>query len=206
VIFEVIQGVGGLEEASSEFYRGIAELCRKYGVVSIADEVQAGYGRTGDFFAFQKHGIRPDIISIAKGMGNGFPIGGILIDEAIEAKSGMLGTTFGGNHLACAAAISVLDVMERESLPSNAASIFSYVQEKAAEIPEIKNLKGRGLMLGLEFEHEIAPLRKKLLFDHQIFTGASSNKKQLRILPPLTIKEEHFDLFFEALKLALKDN
>ena len=205
VIFEVIQGVGGLEEASTEFYRGIAELCSKYWVISIADEVQAGYGRTGDFFAFQKHGIRPDIISIAKGMGNGFPIGGILIDEVIEAKSGMLGTTFGGNHLACAAAISVLDVMERESLSSNAVSIFSYVRKKAAEIPEIKNLKGRGLMLGVEFEHEIAPLRKKLLFDHQIFTGASSNKKQLRILPPLTIKEKHFDLFFEALKSALKE-
>ncbi|WP_029035958.1 aspartate aminotransferase family protein [Salinimicrobium xinjiangense] len=203
VIFEVIQGVGGLEEASSDFYRGIAELCRKYGVVSIADEVQAGYGRTGDFFAFQKHGIHPDIISLAKGMGNGFPIGGILIDEAIKAKSGMLGTTFGGNHLACAAAISVLDVMEKENLLANAASVFQYVKKKAAQIPEIKNLKGRGLMLGLEFEHEITSLRKKLLFDHQVFTGASSNKKQLRILPPLTIKEKHFDLFFEALQSAL---
>src|SRR5690606_17083916 len=119
---------------------------------------------------------------------NGFPIGGILIDESIKAKSGMLGTTFGGNHLACAAAISVLDVMEKENLPANAKSIFTYVQEKVADIPEIKKLKGRGLMLGLEFEHEIASLRRKLLFEDQIFTGASSNKKQLRILPPLTIK------------------
>ena len=117
----------------------------------------------------------------------------------------MLGTTFGGNHLACAAAISVLEVMEKENLPANAASLFRYVEKKVAEIPEITNLKGRGLMLGLEFEHEIASLRKKLLFDHQIFTGASSNKKQLRILPPLTIKPEHFDQLFEALKLALRE-
>ena len=206
VIFEVIQGVGGLEEASSEFYRGITRLCEEYAAVSIADEVQSGYGRTGDFFAFQKHEICPDIISIAKGMGNGFPIGGILIDESIQAKSGMLGTTFGGNHLACAAAISVLDVMEKENLPANAKSIFTYVQEKVADIPEIKKLKGRGLMLGLEFEHEIASLRRKLLFEHQIFTGASSNKKQLRILPPLTIEEKHFDQFFKALRLALKQD
>ncbi len=203
VIFEVIQGVGGLDEAFTEFYKAASDLCKKYKAVLIADEVQSGYGRTGDFFAFQKHGIRPDVISIAKGMGNGFPIGGILIDNTIPARSGMLGTTFGGNHLACAAGIVVLDVIEEEKLMGNAAELYKYVKEKAAKIPQIKRLKGRGLMLGLEFDFEVAALRKELLFQHQIFTGAASNKKLLRILPPLNIKKEHFDTFFEALKIAL---
>ncbi|PRX46368.1 aspartate aminotransferase family protein [Salegentibacter salegens] len=203
VIFEVIQGVGGLDEASTEFYQETAELCKKYHSVLIADEVQSGYGRTGDFFAFQKHEIQPDIISIAKGMGNGFPIGGILIDKTIEAKSGMLGTTFGGNHLACAAGISVLDIIEKENLLKNASELFEYVKEKAAENPQIKKIKGRGLMIGLEFDFEIAQIRKELLFKHQIFTGASANKKLLRILPPLNIKKEHFDELFKALKIVL---
>lgn len=205
VIFEVIQGVGGLDEASSAFYQKAGELCGKYSTVLIADEVQAGYGRTGDFFAFQKHGIRPDIISIAKGMGNGFPVGGILIDKKIEPKSGMLGTTFGGNHLACAAGIAVLDTIEREDLLENAKALFEYVKERAEEIPQIKKVKGRGLMIGLEFDFEVAPLRKELLFKHQVFTGAASNKKLLRILPPLNIKKDQFDTFFKALKLALKN-
>ncbi len=204
VIFEVIQGVGGLDEASTEFYKAAEELCKKHHAVLIADEVQAGYGRTGDFFAFQKHGIRPHIISVAKGMGNGFPIGGILIDNNIKAKYGMLGTTFGGNHLACAAGIAVLDTIENENLAKNAGNLFEYVKEKAAEIPQIKKIKGRGLMIGLEFDFEIAALRKDLLFNYQIFTGAASNKNLLRILPPLNIEEKHFDSFFEALKSALK--
>ncbi len=203
VIFEVIQGVGGLDEAFTEFYKAASDLCKKYKAVLIADEVQSGYGRTGDFFAFQKHGIRPDVISIAKGMGNGFPIGGILIGSSIQAKSGMLGTTFGGNHLACAAGIAVLDVIEEEKLMGNTAELYKYVKEKAAEILQIKRLKGRGLMLGLEFDFEVAALRKELLFQHLIFTGAASNKKLLRILPPLNIKKEHFETFFEALKIAL---
>ena len=203
VIFEVIQGVGGLDEASTEFYLKTSELCKKYDSVLIADEVQAGYGRTGDFFAFQKHGIRPDIISMAKGMGNGFPIGGILIDKAIKPKSGMLGTTFGGNHLACAAGIAVLEIIEKERLIENAQKLFEYVKERSVEFPQIKKLKGRGLMIGLEFDFEVAELRKDLLFRHQIFTGAASNKKLLRILPPLNIKEEQFDTFFKALKIAL---
>lgn len=205
VILEVIQGVGGLDEASSEFYQKAEELCREYNTVLIADEVQAGYGRTGDFFAFQKHGIRPDIISVAKGMGNGFPVGGILIDKKIEPKSGMLGTTFGGNHLACAAGIAVLETIEQEELLANAKDLFEYVNEKAGEIPQIKKIKGRGLMIGLEFDFEVAALRKELLFKHQVFTGAASNKKLLRILPPLNIKKEQFDTFFMALKLALKN-
>lgn len=205
VIFEVIQGVGGLDEADSEFYKSAAELCKENQVMLIADEVQSGYGRTGDFFAFQKHGIRPDIITMAKGMGNGFPIGGILTDNNIQPKYGMLGTTFGGNHLACAAGISVLDIIKEEKLMENAAGVSEFVKSEAAKIPEIKKIKGRGLMIGLEFDFEIAALRKELLFEHQIFTGASSNKKLLRILPPLNIKKEHFEGFFSALKVALKN-
>jgi acetylornithine aminotransferase len=204
LIFEVIRGVGGLEEASAEYYKAASEMCKKYGTILIADEVQSGYGRTGDFFGFQKYGIHPEIISIAKGMGNGFPIGGILVDKTIKPKHGMLGTTFGGNHLACAAGIAVLDVIEKENLLQNAGNLFQYVKEKSSEIPQIKRLYGRGLMIGLEFEFEIAGLRKELLFNHNVFTGASSNKKQLRILPPLNIQKEHFDTFFEALKRALE--
>ncbi|MBI6117519.1 aspartate aminotransferase family protein [Salegentibacter maritimus] len=203
VIFEVIQGVGGLDEASSAFYKKIAELCKQYQSAIIADEVQSGYGRTGDFFAYQKHSIRPDIISIAKGMGNGFPIGGVLIDKAIEAKTGVLGTTFGGNHLACAAGISVLEIIEKDNLIENAGKLFKYVEEKASEISQIKKVKGRGLMIGLEFDFPIAQLRKDLLYKHQIFTGAAANKNLLRILPPLNLQKQHFDTFFKALKIAL---
>ena len=206
VIFEVIQGVGGLEEASTEFYQKASELSKEYEAVLIADEVQSGYGRTGDFFAFQKHGIRPDIISMAKGMGNGFPIGGILIDAAIEPKMGMLGTTFGGNHLACAAGIAVLEVLEQEELMANAAVQYELVKQLAQEIPQIKSVKGRGLMLGLEFDFEVAELRKELLFNFNAFTGASSNKNLLRILPPLNIKKSHFNAFFGFLKEALAKN
>lgn len=205
VILEVIQGVGGLDEASTGFYRAAEQFCKKYNVLLIADEVQCGYGRTGDFFAFQKHGILPDVISIAKGMGNGFPVGGILISPAIAASHGLLGTTFGGNHLACAAGIAVLDVLKMERLAENATALFNFFVEGAAEIPQIKKVKGRGLMLGLEFDFEIAGLRKELLFDHHIFTGAASNKKLLRILPPLNIEKEHLKLFFAALKIALQD-
>ena len=205
VIFEIIQGVGGLDEAESEFYKSAAELCKENNAMLIADEVQSGYGRTGEFFAFQKHGIRPDIITMAKGMGNGFPIGGILIDQKIQPKYGMLGTTFGGNHLACAAGISVLDIIEKEELLKNASEVSKFVMAEASKISEIKKIKGRGLMIGLEFEFEIAALRKELLFEHQIFTGASSNKKLLRILPPLNIKKEQFESFFTALKAVLKN-
>jgi acetylornithine aminotransferase len=205
VIVEIIQGVGGLDEASTEFYQATANLCSKYNAVLIADEVQSGYGRTGDFFAFQKHQISPDIISVAKGMGNGFPIGGILISDRIKSSYGLLGTTFGGNHLACAAGIAVLDVLENENLTQNVTELYDYIKEKSAEIPEIKKVKGRGLMLGLEFDFEVAGRRKDLLFKHQIFTGAASNKKLLRILPPLSIQKGHFEQFFSALKSELKN-
>lgn len=204
VIVEIIQGVGGLEEATTEFYKDCERLCKEYEAVFIVDEVQSGYGRTGDFFAFQKHNIIPGIISMAKGMGNGFPIGGILIHQDIKASYGLLGTTFGGNHLACAAGIAVLDVLKEEKLSQKVASLYEFVQSEAKKILEIKKVKGRGLMLGLEFDFEVASLRKKILFEHHIFTGAASNKKLLRILPPLNIEKQHFEYFFKELKIALK--
>ena len=204
VILEAIQGVGGLDEPTTEFYQFIAEKCKAHHVVLIADEVQSGYGRSGKFFAFQHHGIQPDIISIAKGMGNGFPVGGILIHESFKPSYGLLGTTFGGNHLACAASLAVLEVLESEGLTKNADELGTYFRKKAQEIPEIKNVKGRGLMIGLEFDFEVADLRKKLIYDQHIFTGSAKNKKLLRFLPALNITKEHVDLFFEALKKALK--
>ena len=204
VIIEAIQGVGGLDEPTTAFYQSIAKLCKENGVVLIADEVQAGYGRSGKFFGFQHHNIAPDIISIAKGMGNGFPVGGILLHDSIEAKYGMLGTTFGGNHLACAASLAVLEVIEKDNLIDNAAKIGEYFIKKAAEIPQIKKIKGRGLMLGLEFDFEVSELRKKLIYNQHMFTGGANNKNLLRILPALNITEKEIDLFFDALKKELK--
>ncbi|SHM70447.1 aspartate aminotransferase family protein [Polaribacter sp. KT 15] len=203
VIIECIQGVGGLDESNTDFYEGVDLLCKKYNTCFIADEVQSGFGRTGDFFAFQKYNVTPDIISIAKGMGNGFPIGGILIHKNIKASYGLLGTTFGGNHLASVASLTVLEVIEEENLMKNVKEISAYFLEKAKEISEIKNIKGRGLMLGLEFDFPIAELRKKLIFNQQIFTGSAKNPNLLRILPPLTIKKEHVNAFFNALKIEL---
>jgi len=203
VILEAIQGVGGLDEPTTEFFQYIAEKCKENNVVLIADEVQSGYGRSGKFFAFQHHGIKPDIISIAKGMGNGFPVGGILIHESFKPSYGLLGTTFGGNHLACAACLAVLEVLDDENLTENAAELGVYFKEKAAEIPEIKNIKGKGLMIGLEFDFEIAALRKKMIVEQHMFTGSAKNKKLLRFLPALNITKEEIDLFFEALKKAL---
>lgn len=205
VIIECIQGVGGLDESTTEFYEGIDKLCKKYNTCFIADEVQSGYGRTGDFFAFQKYNVTPDIISVAKGMGNGFPIGGILIHPNIKASFGLLGTTFGGNHLACAAGLSVLNVIEKKNLMENVRFISEYFIRISKTIPQIKNIKGRGLMLGLEFDFPIAELRKKLIHDYQIFTGSAKNPNLLRILPPLTIRKEHVNQFFEALVNALED-
>ncbi|MBU2939965.1 aminotransferase class III-fold pyridoxal phosphate-dependent enzyme [Lacinutrix sp. C3R15] len=204
VIIECIQGVGGLDESTAVFYEGVDALCKKYNTCFIADEVQSGFGRTGDFFAFQKYNVTPDIISIAKGMGNGFPIGGILIHPNIKASFGLLGTTFGGNHLACVASSTVLEVIEEENLMQNAKEISAYFIDKAKAIPEIKNTKGRGLMLGLEFDFPIAELRKKLIFNYKIFTGSAKNPNLLRILPPLTIQKKHIDIFFDALEKELK--
>lgn len=200
VIIEFIQGVGGLDENTTEFYEGLGALCKEYGSFLIADEVQSGYGRTGDFFAFQKYNVSPDVISVAKGMGNGFPIGGILLHLNIEAKHGMLGTTFGGNHLACTAGLAVLDVLKEESLLENAKKTGALLTAKLKTIPQVKNIKGRGLMLGVEFDFPIKELRSKLLFEDHIFTGSASNPNLLRILPPLCITIDDFKPFVQALK------
>ncbi|EDP71378.1 putative acetylornithine aminotransferase [Flavobacteriales bacterium ALC-1] len=203
VIIETIQGIGGLNEVTTDFFQSVSKLCKHYETLLIADEVQSGFGRTGDFFAFQKHGVMPDIISIAKGMGNGFPVGGILIHPSIKSSFGLLGTTFGGNHLACAATLSVLDVIQDQNLMQNASDISDYFLEKTKDLPKLKAIKGRGLMLGLEFDFPISELRKTLIFKHQIFTGGAKNPNLIRILPPLTIQKKHIDSFFEALKNEL---
>ncbi|WP_378172289.1 aspartate aminotransferase family protein [Aquimarina sp. SS2-1] len=203
VIIEPIQGVGGLDEGTTEFFKGLEQLCKQNQAVFILDEVQAGFGRTGKFFAHQYHGITPDIISIAKGMGNGFPIGGIMIAPQIEPSYGMLGTTFGGNHLACVAALSVLEILETENLIDNAKLTGDYFISEALHIPGVKKVKGRGLMLGLEFDFEVGDLRKKLIYDEHIFTGGAMNKNLLRILPPLTIGKSEIDQFITSLKKVL---
>jgi acetylornithine/N-succinyldiaminopimelate aminotransferase len=203
VILESIQGVGGLDEPSSTFFRQIEKLCKENRVVLIADEVQSGFGRSGKFFAFQHHEINPDIITIAKGMGNGFPVGGVLIHERIKASYGQLGTTFGGNHLACVATLAVLEVIENEGLVANAKELGDYFLEKAKEIPQVIRTKGKGLMLGLEFSFEVAALRKKLIYEQHLFTGGANDKHVLRILPALNITKTDMDLFFEKLKIAL---
>ncbi len=204
VIIEGIQGVGGLDQGTTEFFQAVSKACEANNVVLILDEIQSGYGRSGKFFAHQHHDIKPDVITLAKGMGNGFPIGGILISPKFEAKYGLLGTTFGGNHLASAAALSVLEIIERENLIDNVNTISRYFKEKAAQIPEVKNIKGRGLMLGLEFDFDVTDLRKKLIYDEHIFTGNASQKNLLRILPPLSITTGDVDVFFKGLKNALK--
>jgi len=203
VILEAIQGVGGLDQPSPSFYHFLADCCKKYRVILIADEVQSGFGRSGKFFAFQHYGVEPDIISMAKGMGNGFPVGGILIHEKIKASFGILGTTFGGNHLACTAVLAVLEVMESENLIANAAALESYFREEASRVPQVKRVKGRGLMLGLEFDFEVAPLREKLIYDYHIFTGGAKDKFVLRILPSLGVTQHELQQFFIALKAAL---
>ncbi|WGH76280.1 aminotransferase class III-fold pyridoxal phosphate-dependent enzyme [Tenacibaculum tangerinum] len=204
IIIETIQGVGGLDEATTAFYQHLEKLCNQYNTVLIADEIQCGFGRTGDFFAFQKHGITPHIISMAKGMGNGFPVGGILIHPSIKASFGLLGTTFGGNHLACAAALSVIETLKKEELMENVQQVSNYIMKQTATIPQITRVKGRGFMLGLEFDFPVAALRKKLIYEHHIFTGSAKNPNLLRILPPLTMQKQHIDVFFDALKKELK--
>ena len=205
VIIEGIQGVGGLDEGSNQFFQDLQKICIENDAIFILDEIQSGYGRSGKFFAFQHHNIQPDIITIAKGMGNGFPVGGVLISHKMEAKYGMLGTTFGGNHLACAAAITVLEVMEKEELIDNVNEVSAYFLERIKEIPQVQKVKGRGLMLGVEFDFEVAEIRKKLIFEKHIFTGGAANKNLLRILPPLNVTKSQIDEFVEALKEVLND-
>ncbi|MGC5743857.1 aspartate aminotransferase family protein [Chryseobacterium sp. NFX27] len=203
VIIEGIQGVGGIMIPTSEFLSKIKELCEKYDAALILDEVQSGYGRSGYFFAHQEFGIEPDMITTAKGMGNGFPIGGVLIHPKFQASHGLLGTTFGGNHLACAAAIAVLDVMKEEDLMANAQKMGDYIENEIKDFPHIKSIRRKGLMIGVELDQDCSEVRKSLLYDHHIFTGNSNEKSVLRILPALNIGKEETDLFVGALKVVL---
>lgn len=202
VIIEGIQGVGGIQIPDPQFLRDLREACTRHHVVLILDEVQSGYGRTGKFFAHQHAGIRPDLITVAKGMGNGFPIGGVLISPQFTPAYGMLGTTFGGNHLACTAACAVLDVMRDEHLIDNAARVGQYLIDRLREIPQIKEVRGKGLMIGLEFDHPVKELRQKLLFEQHVFTGASGTHV-IRLLPPLSLSQEQADCFIGKLKHIL---
>jgi len=204
VIVEGIQGVGGLDAPTESYLQFLATECKKNGVVLILDEIQSGYGRSGRFFAHQYANIQADIISMAKGMGNGFPIGGVLISPEIKASYGLLGTTFGGNHLACAAGIAVLDVLKEEKLMENATEVSNYLIEQLQGIDQIKQIKGKGLMLGVEFDYPVKDVRNTLLNEYHIFTGASANPNLLRILPPLTITKGQIKAFSEALKETLK--
>ena len=197
VIIEGIQGVAGIYEPATEFINGLRTLCDKYGCLLILDEIQSGYGRTGRFFAHQHYGVRADIITMAKGMGNGFPIGGVLISPAIKASYGMLGTTFGGNHLACTAAIAVLDIMESEHLVENAEKIGRYCHEAFANDKALKEYRGKGLMIGLELKDEYAGLRNRLLFERHFFTGAAG-PQVIRLLPSLTVSQETAESFVNA--------
>jgi acetylornithine/N-succinyldiaminopimelate aminotransferase len=199
VIVEGIQGVGGINVATDEFLRALRRKCDETGAILILDSVQCGYGRTGKFFSHQFSGIQPDIMSMAKGMGNGFPIGGILISPKFKASYGLLGTTFGGNHLACAAGVAVLDIMKIENLIENAAKIGDYLLKGIEEIGGYKELRGRGLMIGIEFDFPVKDLRNKLLFEHKMFTGVAG-ANTIRLLPSLTLGKEEADLFLEALK------
>jgi acetylornithine aminotransferase len=199
VILEGIQGVAGIFEAENSFMQQLESLCTQHGAVLILDEIQSGYGRTGQFFAHQSAGIKPLLITMAKGMGNGFPIGGVLISPFFEAKKGMLGTTFGGNHLACAAAIAVLDVMKEESLIQNAARTGSYLKDQLSLISNIKEIRGRGLMLGIEFLPGNEAVRNQLLYKSHIFTGGAKNNV-MRLLPPLSISKPEVDHFISELK------
>lgn len=202
VIIEGIQGVGGVNIPSVEFWKALRAACDKYDVVMIADEIQSGYGRSGKFFAHQHSGVRPDMITVAKGIANGFPMSGVLISPKFKPVYGMLGTTFGGNHLACAAAIAVLDIFEQENLVENARRVGEHLLEKLREIPGIKEVRGQGLMIGLEFDYPVKDLRRKLLFKQKVFTGASGTNV-IRLLPPLVLTEALADEFVERLKKAM---
>lgn len=206
VIVECIQGVGGIRLATSEFMQGLRKACSENGTVLICDEIQCGYGRSGKFFAHQHTGVRPDIITCAKGIGNGFPMGAVLISPQFKAFFGQLGTTFGGNHLACTAALAVLDVIEEEHLVENAASVGSYLLAQlktlAAETPSIVDVRGEGLMIGIEFSDSIKTLRTRLVKEQHVFTGAASTNI-LRLLPPLSLTKAEADDFLSRLKQVL---
>ena len=203
VIIEGIQGVGGIKVPTNEFLQQLREECDKHGTVLILDEIQSGYGRSGKFFAHQWAGIRPDIITVAKGIANGFPMGAVLISPKFKPTYGMLGTTFGGNHLACAAAIAVLDIFEQEGVVENARRVGDYLLEELAKIPQIAEVRGRGLMIGMEFDRPVKDLRTKLLKEQHVFTGVSGTNV-IRLLPPLVLSMEQADEFLRRFKLCLE--
>lgn len=203
VIVEGIQGVGGVNIPSVDFLKALETGCKQVGALLILDEVQSGYGRSGKFFAHQHAGITPNLITIAKGMGNGFPVGGVLISPEIEARHGLLGTTFGGNYLACTAAIAVLEVIEKEELLYNTTIMGHYLREKLEGMPGVKEVRAMGLMIGIELHEPCAGIRKTLLNEFGIFTGSSSNKNTLRLLPALTISKSEADQFLKAFSTIL---
>jgi acetylornithine aminotransferase len=205
VIIEGIQGVGGIRIPDDGFLQDVRRACTETGAALIVDEIQSGYGRSGKFFAHQYAGIKPDIITVAKGIGNGFPLAAVLISPMFTPVHGMLGTTFGGNHLACTAALAVLDVMEKERLTDNAARVGAYLTEKLRTFTQIKEVRGRGLMIGLEFDEPVKELRSRLLFGQKVFTGASGTHV-IRLLPPLCLSVEEADIFLEKLDNALTNN
>ena len=205
-IIECIQGVGGIQLVSEDFAQGLQQLCHEYGAVLIADEIQCGYGRSGRFFAHQWLGIRPDLITCAKGIGNGFPMGAVLISPDFKPEYGQLGTTFGGNHLACTAALAVLDVMEQEQLVENARQVGDYLMERLTQLqqqcPHIVEVRGRGLMIGIELDMPHKDLRSRLLFEEHVFTGCASTNI-LRLLPPLSFTRDMADRFVEKFSHVL---
>ena len=204
IIIEGIQGVGGIQVPSPEFLTGLANICKDFGVKLILDEVQSGFGRTGKFFAHQwVKNIKPDIISMAKGMGNGFPIGGILISPDFKSSYGLLGTTFGGNHLACAAGMAVLEVLEAENLIQKSAELGAKVMEELKHIPGIIDIRGNGLMIGIDLDREAGPVRSELVKKYHIFTGSAASSNTIRLLPPLNIEWNQLNSFISALTQIL---
>lgn len=205
-IIEGIQGVSGIHEPDPVFMKELEKTCEETGTLLILDEIQSGYGRTGRFFAHQHHGVRPDIITSAKGIANGFPMGAVLISPAIKPEKGMLGTTFGGNHLACAAAIAVADIIEEEGLVENAKEVGAFLMDELRKIPQVSDVRGRGLMIGFEVEGFTGPeLRKKLLFGHHVFTGGAGTHT-VRLLPALSLSKQDAALFIERLKQTIDEN
>ena len=204
VIIEGIQGISGIKVPSQDFFQALSSLCTQYGTKLIVDEIQSGYARSGRFFAHQHAHIKPDLITVAKGMGNGFPVGGLLISPEFEAVWGQLGTTFGGNHLACAASLAVLEIIQSEGLLQNATDMGHYLQERLQEISEIQDIRGLGLMIGLSMDFPVKALREHLVYQEGILVGSSSDPHTLRLLPPLCVEKTHIDQFIESFKKSLK--
>ena len=204
IIIEGIQGVGGIKVPSATFLQELSSLCKKYESKLILDEVQSGYGRTGKFFAFQwAKGVSPDLITMAKGMGNGFPVGGLLISPQFKASHGLLGTTFGGNHLACAAGLAVLEVLESEKLQAKALELGEKLMAELKQIPGVIDVRGKGLMIGFDLDRDAAPVRSELVKKYQMFCGSAGKKETIRLLPPLSVEWNQLNSFLSALKEIL---